>query len=185
VYNEFEPLSTTQYPPEGSILWRNTTTTVTITATDKLERNLTCKWEVSVPPLVSLGTVSFNVPVGSGNQTSFFDFDERNNIRSGLVFKMSGRTQYALRGRGTISARMKNGAGKSNKYVETKELVLASGEDGNSTTNGVRFKSEVPITFTYSEKSDVSLRMSAVDNDAPNVVTFDVKGQVTSTFKRR
>jgi hypothetical protein len=138
-----------------------------------------------VPPLISLGTVSFNISAGSVNETAFFDFEERNNVRSGLVFKMSGKTQDALKGKGTIWARLNTGATKSNKFVETKALVLAKSSGTNDTRSGVRFKSEVPITFTYSEKSDVSLRMSAVDNDAPNVVTFDVKGQVTGTFKRR
>jgi hypothetical protein len=173
-----------QNPPQGSIVWRNTTTVVTMTATDKLSRNLTCTWEVSVPPLVSLGTVSFKVPVGSVNQTAFFGFDESNNVRSGLVFKMSGATQDAMKGRGTISARMKSGARKSDKYVETQALVLASGGDENGTKSGMRFQSEVPITFTFEEKSDVSLEMSAEANDAPNMVTFDVKGQITSTFRR-
>lgn len=183
VYNKFEPLSVTQNPPQGSILWRNSTTSVTITATDKLLRNLTCTWDVRVPPLTSLGTVSFNISAGPGsvNQTSFFE--ERNNIRSGLVFKMSGKTQDALQGGGSISARLKNGARKSSKYVETQALELASGE-GNGTKSSLRLKSEVPITFTYKEKSDVSLHVSAVDNVAPTVVTFDVKGQVTSNFRR-
>jgi hypothetical protein len=185
LYNKFEPTAITQNPPLGSIVWRNTTTAVTVTATDKLSRNLTCTWEVSVPPLVSLGTVSFKVPAGSVNQSApFFGFDEGNNVRSGLVFKMSGQTQSALKGKGTISARMRSGTRKSDKYVETQVLVLASGKHENDTTSGIRFKSEVPITFTFERKSDVSLEMSSNVTDGNNTVTFDVKGQITSTFRR-
>jgi hypothetical protein len=61
----FDPVRVTQWPPPETVLWRDTTTKVVITAYDAGETPRNCTWNVRVPPLVELGSQTVNVRNGT------------------------------------------------------------------------------------------------------------------------
>jgi hypothetical protein len=70
--NGFKPVDVTQFPPPGSILRYDTTTIVTVTATDAASRSVSCTTTVIAPPLVRCGSVEVNVTAGTYVRTGVF-----------------------------------------------------------------------------------------------------------------
>jgi hypothetical protein len=115
-FRGFVPTRVTQWLPPGTVLGANSTTIVTLSASDDFNRTLTCNWTVVVPPLVKLGEVRKVLFVGTYNETNVINVtnetteeytpvivpDEETLSRADkwTIFKMTARVQKKFRGRG-------------------------------------------------------------------------------------
>jgi hypothetical protein len=171
--NGFVPVHATQYPPPGSIRRFNSTTPVTIIATDANNRSLACIWNVIVPPLVQLGTVELNVTTGT--YSSIAPFQRLNTVVSGTVYKMRGILQDRMMGKGTVQSRLQKG---SHKYDGT-AITLSS----QKMVGRVNFN--LPIWFTFDMgASDLAVNVNVSRNTDPsaNIARYIVVGQPGTTL---
>jgi hypothetical protein len=166
----FTPVRLTQFPPPGTPLWRNTTTDVTISAVDSDNRTLECTWSVSVAPLVQLGTVNLTLPSRpNGTFLRTGRFRGSPDVRSGIIYKMSGALQDRLQGRGSrVSAALRRGSNK-----QSGDLPLEEGE-----VKGRIGVPSVQIKYSTYSKSDVQVSVTGSRTDRRNHISYKVFGQV-------
>jgi hypothetical protein len=167
----FSPVAVTQWPPPGLPLWRGTTTNVTMTALDSSGREAECRWEVTVAPLVQLGTLRLDLPaLPNGTYTRTSPFLRDKNVLIGQIFKLKGQTSDHLRGSGSrLISRLYDGSNK-----QTGRELLITNERNKSSINVPR----VPVAFSIFNESDVHLSTQVEQNAAPNQATYVVYGQV-------
>lgn len=169
----FDPVNVTQWPPPGSILWRNTTTNVTIVAVDAEGRKAVCTWYVFVAPLVQLGTMTMdlaNLPGSTYTRTGKFRRD--NSVLSGRIYKLSGRSSDTLSRKGSRIDTQFAGSSKQTG----RPLIF-----NQSQTSDEVEVNDVPIQFDRSDESDVNLSVK-VRNVPRSTVTYNVFGQVQDFF---
>jgi hypothetical protein len=173
----FAPVRVTQWPPPGTPLWRNTTTDVTITATDASNRRLECVWKVSVAPLVELGEISMALPSarnGTYTKTGQFllSYWHRASL-NGIVLKMKGQLQGKLSGRGSsIGGRLRRGSNKLSGRLTFNQTRTKGGISVN----------KVPIEFSSFNVSDVRVEVRVRRTMRRNNVTYKVLGQVRNSL---
>jgi hypothetical protein len=167
----FSPVTVSQFPPAGTPLWRNTTTKVTVMATDSLNRSLECIWNVTVPPLVELGQATLTIPPGNSSDIGFFDLTHGTAL-TGSVYKMKGGLQDSLRGAGSsIGARLRRGR-RGDQYGGSLKIVE------NRINASVRTKRRDPVGFARYGSNNVRLEVSTRKNAKRNRAKFKVYGQV-------
>ena len=163
--NEFAPLEVTQSPPPGSILRYDTTTSVTVTATDASNRSVSCQTSVLAPQLIPCGTVEVNLTSGTYSRTG--TFQPNRTIVTGTVFKMKGILQNKLTGKGSVTARLRQG---SDKYTGS---VVFQGNRTKGAINNLRINS--PFSFLNASSSlVVDLEVKNVTDALKNVARYVV-----------
>lgn len=163
--NGFAPVNVSQSPAPGSILRFDTTTEVTVTATDATNRSLSCKSNVIAPPLEPCGTVEINVTAGTYGRVGVFQ--PNRTIVTGTVFKMKGVLQKDLTGKGSVTARLRKG---SDKYTGS---IVFQGNRTKGALNNLAITS--PFSFlNVSSSLAVDLDVRNNTNEEENVARYVV-----------
>jgi hypothetical protein len=174
--NGFVPTNVAQSPPPGSIARFNSVTKVTLTAHDGENRSLSCNTNVRAPPLSVCGSVEMNITRDTVNRLGVFVRSDRYVTITGTAFKMKGKLQNELAGRGSVTGRLRKGGEKYAGSITFK---------GNQTKGALNnFMIDEP--FTLMNASDaLQINMTVQDNENPevNVAKYVVYCQETFGYQ--
>jgi hypothetical protein len=176
----FTPTRITQWPPPGTVLGKDSTTSVVITATDESNKALQCVWRVIVPPLVVIGEVKKQVVVGTYNETHNFTYTKHGILSLanggayiGSLFKMNSRLVSGLKG----------GKREGIKYPKRNDrnnggLTTAP----NQTKAKTLFEHPIPVELDLvrNDLPSIILETVVLDNTDLNNDTVKLYGQVES-----
>lgn len=138
----FSPVVVRQWPPAGKPLWRGTTTNVTLTAVDASGREAECRWEVTVAPLVRIGTLRLDLPaLPNGTYTRTSPFIRNNDVLIAQIYKLKGQKGSRLRGYGSrLISKLYDGSNK-----QTGKALKITDERTKEAIN----VPQVPVAFRY------------------------------------
>jgi hypothetical protein len=162
--NGYAPVRATQWPPPETALWRDTLTNVTITAFDSSDRKLECVWNVYVPPLVEVGSISF--PVHTDGQSVALVPSQLGG--SGRIYKMTGRLNHQLSGAGSsVKGRLRKG---SDRYTGSVHLT-------KNQTRGATVFPALDVRYSDFSVPDVQLEVRVRRVTKAATVIYKLYGQ--------
>jgi hypothetical protein len=173
----FTPTRITQWPPPGTVLGKDSTTAVVITATDKANRALQCVWRVIVPPLVVIAEVKKEVLIGTYNGTHNFTYTEHGVFSRaeggaylGSIFKMNSRLAKELRGKG------KRDAVPSSSNPNNGQLTV--GPNQTKAKSLLEHPIHVELDLASNDIPNITLKTEVFDNTDLNNDTVKLFGQI-------
>jgi hypothetical protein len=177
----FAPTRVTQWPPPGTVLGQDSTTSVLITATDASKnKTLQCVWRVTVPPLVVIGEVRQRLEIGTYNSTANITLNEvlkqvGAGAYTGSLFKMSSKTADGYKGDGARQqARPKpKSSGPTDGQVTIRE---------NQTRSSNIFEYPLPVELDLARDAiaNITLETEVLGNRQLNNNTVKLLGQIAS-----